>query len=145
MSLSMPGSLDSHPLNEENRHTQPEDIQTTHDIDLFNDETYSMSEDPTATNAMDVNKREIENVQGSQMVCLIVQNEVGDKLIGLIQPIAKCRYQEVDHSHTLCQTVYDQDGQAKEMRRKIRGRKIVRTEGSMDISLLISNSCTRKL
>ncbi|KAG2342980.1 hypothetical protein BDR05DRAFT_948403 [Suillus weaverae] len=124
MSFSMPGSLDiiarpsvaavnrSHPLNKGNRHTEPEDMQTTHDVHLFNDETDSMSDEPTATNAMNVNKREIENVQESQVVCLIVQMEVGDKLIGLIQPIAKWRYQEVDHSHTLCQTVYVQEGQA---------------------------------
>lgn len=76
--------------NEVDRPREPEDIQTTLDADLFDDEADSnMSEDLveahlsqlTETSAMDVDKREREDGQENQVVCSIVQIEVGDKFM----------------------------------------------------------------
>ncbi|KAG2094670.1 uncharacterized protein F5147DRAFT_657142 [Suillus discolor] len=76
--------------NEVDQCREPEDIQTTLDTDLFDDEADSnMSEDLveahlgqlTETSVMDVDKRKREDGQGNQVVCLIMQIEVGDKFI----------------------------------------------------------------
>ncbi|KAG1867181.1 hypothetical protein DFJ58DRAFT_723870 [Suillus subalutaceus] len=72
---------------------QPEDVQTSHDADLFDDDE---DDDKDAGDSMDAVSQPPTSVPR-------VEKRARDEVIS-----GKCRFREVDYSETLRQTVYEQ-------------------------------------